>query len=132
MNQFNGVGRITKDGDLRFAAGSGNAVLKFSIAIDRRFKKEGQKEVDFFNCIMFGKYAESIAPYILKGKLISVTGSLQTGNYEKDGIKRYTTDIVVNELKLLEKKSYDSTTPQDTGNGEGITPIDDSESEIPF
>ena len=131
MNIFTGIGRTTKDGELNFAAGSGTAILKFSMAIDRRFKnKNGEKETDFFNCIMFGKSAEGLAPYILKGKMIGINGSLQTGSYEKDGIKRYTTDIIVNEVQFLDSKKDSATETKPTG----VTEVDytnDSE-ELPF
>jgi single-strand DNA-binding protein len=136
MNIFTGIGRTTKDSDLIFAPGSGTAILKFSIAIDRRFKnKAGDKETDFFNCIMFGKSTEGLAPYILKGKQIGIVGSVQTGSYEaKDGTKRYTVDIMVNEVQFLDKKADNEKAETIPLSGKDITEVDDMSEmgEIPF
>jgi single-strand DNA-binding protein len=139
MNCVNLIGRLTKDSELSFTAGSGVAVLKYSVAVDRDYKgKDGQKEADFINCIMFNKAAEGLAQYLTKGKLIGVTGAIRTGSYDaKDGTKRYTTDIVVSQVKFLDSKKSGENN-QSSGNneglpegmGEGITPVDGED--IPF
>lgn len=99
MNQVQLLGRIVKQPDLKFMAGSGNAVTKFTVAINRRFKKD---EADFINCVAFGKMAETIAQYMDKGSQIALTGRIQTGSYDaKDGTKRYTTDIVVESFEFV-------------------------------
>ena len=102
MNKVILIGRLTKDPDLRFAAGSGTAVTRFSLAVNRQFKREGQPEADFINCIAFGKTGETIAQYLTKGRQLAITGSIQTGSYDaKDGTKRYTTDIVVDSFEFI-------------------------------
>ena len=105
MNVFNGIGRLTKDVDLRYSQ-SGTAVARFSIAINRPFKNQnGEQEVDFINCIAFGKRAETIAQYVKKGHRIGITGSIMTGNYvNKEGQRVYTTDINVSDFTFLENR----------------------------
>ena len=93
------LGRLTKDPDLNFAAGSGTAVCRFSLAVTRPFKKD---ETDFISCISFGKTGETIAQYLTKGRQVAVTGSIRTGSYDaKDGTKRYITDIVVDTFEFI-------------------------------
>lgn len=90
---------MTKDPELNFAAGTGTAVTRFTLAVTRPFKKD---ETDFINCIAFNKRAEAIAQYLTKGRQLAVTGSIRTGSYDaKDGTKRYTTDIVVDSFEFI-------------------------------
>ena len=99
MNKVILIGRLTKDPELRYAAGSGTAVCRFTVAINRQFKKD---ETDFINCVAFGKTGETIAQYITKGRQIAVTGSIRTGSYDaQDGTKRYTTDVVVESFEFI-------------------------------
>ena len=120
------VGRITKDIDLKMAAGSGMAIAKFSIAIDRQVKKGEDKKSDFLNVVAFGKTAEFVSQYSDKGKLILVDGRIQTGHYEnKDGIRVNTFDIIANEIKVIEWADK-----QNTGYSD-MTPIVD-DGLIPF
>ena len=99
MNKVILIGRLTKDPELNFAAGSGTAVTRFSLAVTRPFKKD---ETDFINCVAFGKTGETIAQYLTKGRQLAVTGSIRTGSYDaKDGTKRYTTDIVVDSFEFI-------------------------------
>ncbi|WP_290457790.1 single-stranded DNA-binding protein [Faecalibaculum rodentium] len=105
MNNVNLIGRLTKDPELRQSR-SGTATLKFTLAVDRRFKQQGQPDADFINCLAFGKSAETIAQYCRKGNKLAVTGRIQTGSYEKqDGSRVYTFDVVVNEFEFLTPKS---------------------------
>lgn len=93
MNSAVLVGRLTKDPELRFAQGSGTALCRFTLAVNRRFNKD---ETDFINCIAFGKTAETISQYLTKGRQVCVHGEIRTGSYDaQDGTKRYTTDIAV-------------------------------------
>src|SRR5690606_6235540 len=103
MNVFNGIGRLTEDVYLRYSK-SGTAVAKFSIAINRPFKNQnGEQEVDFVNCVAFGKRAETIAQYVRKGHRIGITGSIMTGSYENNqGQKVYTTNVNVTGFTFLE------------------------------
>ena len=99
MNKWVGIGRLTRDPELNFAAGTGTAVARFTLAVTRPFKKD---ETDFINCIAFGKTGETIAQYLTKGRQLAVTGSIRTGSYDaKDGTKRYTTDIVVDSFEFI-------------------------------
>ena len=129
MNKAVLVGRLVRDPDLKFAAGSGNAVSKFTVAVNRQFKKD---ETDFISCVAFGKTAETIAQYFTKGKQIAVSGSIRTGSYEtQDGTKRYTTEVIASKVQFLSKsngasQNYNS----DTGFDDGMTPVDDGD--MPF
>ena len=103
MNSINIIGRLTRDSDFK---NNGVAVCKFTVAVDRDFKnKDGEKEADFLNCILFNKAAESLTQYLVKGKLVGITGRLQSGNYtNKEGNKVYTYDIIVEKTKFLDTK----------------------------
>ncbi|MDU7947809.1 MAG: single-stranded DNA-binding protein [Clostridium sp.] len=106
MNKVILIGRLTKDPELNFAAGTGTAVTRFTLAVTRPFKKD---ETDFINCIAFNKRAEAIAQYLTKGRQLAVTGSIRTGSYDaKDGTKRYTTDIVVDSFEFIGSNKNDN------------------------
>lgn len=106
MNKVILIGRLTKDPELNFAAGTGTAVARFTLAVTRPFKKD---ETDFINCIAFNKRAEAIAQYLTKGRQLAVTGSIRTGSYDaKDGTKRYTTDIVVDSFEFIGSNKNDN------------------------
>lgn len=126
MNKVILIGRLTKDPELRFAAGSGTGVSRFTIAINRQFKKD---ETDFINCVAFGKTAETISQYLRKGRQIAVTGSIRTGSYDaKDGTKRYTTDIAVDSFEFVGNKEDSGNTIQNENVTEdGLTPVDDGD-----
>lgn len=103
MNKVILVGRLTRDPEMRQAGET--SVVNFSIAVDRRFKKEGGQEADFPSCVAFGKTAEFIEKYFFKGMKIALEGRLQTGSYtNKDGKKVYTTDVVVEAVEFAESK----------------------------
>ena len=95
MNKVMLIGRLVKDPELRFAQGTGTAIANFTVAVDRRFpSKDGQKEADFIPVVVFGKIAETVANYTSKGKLIGVSGRIQTRTYDaQDGSKRYVTKL---------------------------------------
>lgn len=145
MNKVVLVGRLTKDPVLKFGQGSGIAVCNFTVAVNRRFKKEGQPEADFIPIVCFNKSAEATANYMTKGKLVTVSGSITTRNYEaKDGTKRYITEVIADEVDFLEwgdkasgananeggGNSGSNTGNNDFGSDSDITPIDDGD--IPF
>lgn len=105
MNNWVGVGRITRDLELKYLQ-SGTAVTKFTLAIDRPTK---EKATDFINITAFGKQAENCSNYLTKGSLCAVSGRIQTGSYEaKDGTRRYTTDVVADRVQFLDSKSNGS------------------------
>ena len=133
MNRVVLIGRLTKNPELRFTPGTGKAVSTFTIAVDRRTNKEGKKETDFIPIVVWGKQGENVANYMSKGKLIGISGRIQTRNYEgKDGIKRYVTEIVADEVQFLERSDNSNTTPNNNNYDDGWNnPVDDSE-EVPF
>lgn len=103
MNQIILMGRLTKDPETR---GEGeNIVARYTLAVDRRTKKDGQPEADFINCVVFGKSAEFASKYLKKGTKIALSGRLQTGSYtNKEGKKVYTTDVIVETCEFAESK----------------------------
>ena len=107
MNKVILAGRLTRDPETRYSQGSEPiAVTRFSIAINRRFKKDGESDVDFINCVAFGKTAEFISKYFTKGMMIGVVGSLRTNSWtDNNGQKRTSTDVQVEEAEFLESKS---------------------------
>ena len=130
MNKVVLMGRLTKDPELRFAAGSGKGVCRFTVAINRQFKRD---ESDFINCVAFGKPGETISEHFAKGNRIALTGNIRTGSYEaQDGTKRYTTDVVVESFEFIEAKNSTSSNDDSFGAGipDDVTPVDDSE--MPF
>lgn len=132
MNKVILIGRLTRDPDLRFLAGSGNAVTRFSIAVARQFKRD---EADFINCVVFGKAAETIAQYMTKGSQIAITGNIRTGSYNaQDGSKRYTTDVIVESFEFVgsgKGQSNDNSNEiNQNGFDEDMTPVDDKD--MPF
>lgn len=129
MNKVVLVGRLTKDPELRFTANKGTAVTRFTLAVNRDYKKEdGTQESDFINCIAYSKRAEVIAQYLTKGKRFSIAGSIRTGSYDaQDGTRRYTTYVVVDGFDFID--SSDSKVNNDNFNDDMI-PVDDGD--IPF
>lgn len=143
MNKVVLIGRLTKDPELKYTPGSGTAVTTITLAVDRRFSKDNQKEADFIPVVVWGKSAESTAQYMAKGRLMGVSGRIQTRSYEaKDGGRRYVTEVVAEEVQFLEwgntNKSQDNgnnSSSNDNSQGYGasfddMTPIDDGD--IPF
>lgn len=110
MNSVQLVGRLTKDVDV-YNANSGAGIARFTLAVDRRFKKDGQPDADFIPCIAFGQTGEYIEKYFHKGNRIGITGRIQTGSYEKDGVRVYTTDIVVENWEFVESKKAAESAP---------------------
>lgn len=95
MNKVVLIGRLTKDPELKFTPGTGNAVTTLTLAVDRYNTKTGQKEADFIPVVIWGKTAESVANYLKKGSQAAISGRIQTRLYDaKDGTKRYVTEVV--------------------------------------
>jgi len=104
MNQWNGIGRLTKDIETKQTTNS--VVANFTLAVDRPYAKEGQQKTDFISCVAFGKTAEFMEKYMQKGTRIGVTGSIQTRTWEdKDNNKHYVTEILVNNVYFADGKS---------------------------
>lgn len=107
MNKVIMMGRLTRDPEIRYSQGANaTAVASFSIAVDRRFKRDGEPDADFFNCTAFGKQAEFVEKYLKKGTKIVVVGRIQNDNYtNKDGQKVNSTRIMVDEIEFAESKN---------------------------
>ncbi len=107
MNTVILMGRLTRDPEIRYSAGdSSSAVARFSLAVDRRFKRDGQPDADFFNCVAFGRQAEFAEKYLHKGIKMVVQGRLQNDNYQnKDGQMVYNVQVVVENMEFAESKA---------------------------
>lgn len=127
MNSVCLVGRLTRDPELRYTT-SGMAVVRFTLAVDRRMSKEKRMEAeaknqptaDFISCTAWNKTAELIANYMQKGSRIGVEGRIQTGSYEKDGQRVYTTDVVVNQMEFLDAAPQGGGMRQNQGQGQNF------------
>ena len=110
MNKVILMGRLTRDPEVRYTQGdNAMAIARYSLAVDRRFKRDGEPDADFINCVAFGKGGEFAEKYLKKGTKIAVVGRIQTGSYtNKDGQKVYTTDVVVEEQEFAESKNSGS------------------------
>ena len=107
MNKVILMGRLTRDPEVRYGTGENStAAARYTIAVDRRFKRDGEQSADFISCVTFGRSAEFAEKYLRQGTKIVLTGRIQTGSYtNRDGQKVYTTDIVVEEQEFAESKA---------------------------
>ncbi|MCQ2552829.1 MAG: single-stranded DNA-binding protein [Clostridia bacterium] len=125
MNSVALIGRLTRDPEVRYSTGANQtAVARFTIAVDReRTSREGEQSADFISIVCFGKTAELVEKYVAKGRLVGVTGRIQTGSYEKDGRKVYTTDVIADRVQFLDRGNSpaggSSFTPQPANNDFG-------------
>ena len=108
MNKVILIGRLARDPELRYTAGNNTAVCQTSIAVDRRFKSENQPTADFIPIVAWRQQAEFISKYFTKGSRIAIVGSIQVRSYDdKDGQKRYATEVVVDEVEFCESKKQE-------------------------
>lgn len=107
MNKVIMMGRLTRDPEVRYSQGaSQTAIARFSLAVDRRWKREGEPDADFFNCTVFGRQADFVEKYLRQGTKVVVTGRIQNDNYtNKDGQKVYSVQIIVEEIEFAESKN---------------------------
>ena len=107
MNKVILMGRLTRDPEVRYSAGENSlAIAIYTLAVDRRFKRDGEATADFISCVVFGKQAEFAEKYFRQGIRIVVSGRIQTGSYtNRDGVKVYTTEVVVEEQEFAESKA---------------------------
>ena len=106
MNKVIMMGRLTRDPEVRYGGANNTAVARYSIAVDRRFKREGQPTADFFNCTSFGKQGEFVEKYLRKGTKVVIEGELQNDNYtNKEGQMVYGMRIIVNSVEFAESKN---------------------------
>lgn len=135
MNKVILIGRLTRDPEVRYSQGQQPmAVARYTLAVDRKYKQEGQATADFINCVAFGKSAEFVEKYLQQGTKIAVEGRIQTGSYtNKDGQKVYTTDIVVEAQEFAESKGSNSVAaPATSSDGFVSIPDDVEDSGLPF
>lgn len=106
MNNVSLVGRLVRDPEVRYGQNESVSVAKFSLAVERKWKRDGEPTVDFINCTVFGKSAEFTEKYFQKGMRVAITGRIQTGSYKnKDGQTAFTTEIIVESQEIAQSKS---------------------------
>ncbi|MBQ0059404.1 MAG: single-stranded DNA-binding protein [Lachnospiraceae bacterium] len=107
MNQVVLMGRLTRDPEVRYGGSdSSTAIARYTLAVDRRFRRDGEATADFIGCVAFGRNAEFAEKYLRKGVKIAIVGRIQTGSYtNKDGVRVYTTDVVVENQEFAESKA---------------------------
>ena len=147
MNKVILMGRITRDPDVRYSQGDNSmAIARYTLAVDRRFKRDGEQSADFISCVAFGKTAEFAERYLHQGTKIVLEGRIQTGSYtNKEGQKVYTTEVVVEEQEFAESKNASSAAGNRSGDyqpsrpapseaaGDGFMNIPDGiDEELPF
>ncbi len=144
MNKVILIGRLAADPETRYSQGENATVVsRYRLAVNRKYKKDGDQSADFIGCVAFGRQAEFAEKYLRKGIKIAATGRIQTGSYtNKDGQKVYTTDVVVEEQEFCESKATsagnglnitDSYSPiNDIGDGFVNIPDDIDDDELPF
>lgn len=126
MNKVHLIGRLTREPEVKYSQNENStAIARYSLAVDRRFKREGEQETDFINCVAFGKNGEFAEKYLHKGMKIAVSGRIQTGSYEKDGVKHYTTDVVVEEHDFCESKGSSTANNASQTDADGFMHIAD-------
>lgn len=145
MNSVTLIGRLIRDPELKYLPNTGTAVSTFTLAVDKGLSREKRSEMelknqptaDFIRIVAWGKVAENCANFLIKGKLVGVSGRIQTGSYEKDGQKIYTTEVIANSVEFLEradstnKPNTHSNDDDDFFNGiDGFHPVDNEP--IPF
>ena len=139
MNKVILVGRLTKDPEVRYSQGeNATAVARYTVAVDRRFKRDGEPTADFIPCVVFGRSAEFAEKYFRQGLRVAISGRITTGSYtNKDGIKVYTTEVTVEEQEFAESKANKTsnqraTQTNTTTGGEFVNIPDDIPEELPF
>ena len=142
MNKVILMGRLTKEPDVRYSSQSAEplAVARYTLAVNRRFKRKGEADADFINCVSFGKAGEFVERYFKKGQMVSIVGRLQVRSWDdNEGKKRWSTDVVVEEQYFAESKGNVSKDNQDKEQQaqeapDGFYPIDESvdDDDLPF
>lgn len=133
LNRWVGVGRLTKDPELRYTP-SGVANARFTLAINRPFNNSsGEKEADFISVVVWRKTAENSANYLKKGSLAGIEGRIQTGSYEgADGKRVYTSEVIADNVQFLDPKPTHGTNSPTTNTNEPPPPLNISDDDLPF
>lgn len=150
MNKVILMGRLTREPEVKYSQGREPvAVARYTLAVNRRFKRKDEPEADFIPCVAFGKSGEFAEKYFRKGQMVAVTGRLQVRSWDKDGERRYTTEVIIEEQYFAESKNSQPAAAEqgrkDTGEGkaakengqapaDGFYPIDESveDDDLPF
>ncbi|MDE6210102.1 MAG: single-stranded DNA-binding protein [Lachnospiraceae bacterium] len=134
MNKVILMGRLTREPEVRYSQGeSQTAISRFTLAVDRRFKKDGEATADFISCVAFGKQAEFVERYLHQGTKIVAEGHIQTGSYtNKDGHKVYTTDVMVETLEFAESKLSSENGSRTKVDEQGFMTIPEDDEGVPF
>ena len=120
-------GRLVKDVELKGTIAL--QIARFTVAVNRQFKKD---EADFINCVAFGKKAETIERFFKKGSPINIEGRLQTGSYEKDGVKHFTTDVIVDNFEFAASSKKVENKTENNMSFDDLTPVNEIDEELPF
>ena len=132
MNKVILVGRLARDPETRTTnSEKATTVANFTIAVDRPRKREGQPSADFMRCTAFGPTADFVSKYMKKGMRVALSGHIQTGSYEKDGVKHSTTDIIIEDIEFAQSKSENTAPAADEAPADGFAEADPDE-ELPF
>ena len=149
MNKVILMGRLAREPEVRYSQGAESfAIARYTLAVNRRFKRQGEPEADFINCVAFGKTGEFAEKYFKKGQLVAITGRLQVRSWDKDGERRWTTEVIIEEQHFAESKAAKQGR-KDTGEGkpaaqtgkqirlaeqEGFYPIEETleDDDLPF
>lgn len=120
MNKVILMGRLTRDPEVRYSQGANSmAIARYTLAVDRRFRREGEATADFINCVAFGKQAEFAERYYRQGIRVTICGRIQTGSYtNRDGQKVYTTEVVIEEQEFAESKGNSSASAGNNTSGQ--------------
>ena len=134
MNKVILLGRLTKDPDVRCAQGERPTMIaRYTLAVNRRFQREGEAQADFISCVAFGKSAEFAEKYLHQGTKLLITGRIQTGSYtNRDGQKVYTTDVIVEDKEFAETKKNRETGQQEDKDGFMNIPDGVDDEGLPF
>lgn len=121
MNKVFLMGRLTRDPEIRYSQGDDTmAIGRYTLAVDRRFKRDGEANADFINCVTFGRSAEFAEKYLRQGTKVVVSGRIQTGSYtNRDGQKVYTTEVVVEDQEFAESKNAAGNSGNSSGSSGG-------------
>lgn len=131
MNKTILLGRLTREPEVKVTEKS--TICRFTLAVNRTFKKEGQPDADFINIVAFGKIAEFCSKYFTKGQQVCVCGRLQTGSYDdKDGKKVYTTDVIAEEVDFAGSKQDKQENKEESSQDGFMSVLDIDETQLPF
>lgn len=136
LNCVNLMGRLTREPELKYTP-AGKAVVSFKLAVDRSYQKQGEeRQADFINCVVWGKTAEFVANYFTKGQMMALSGRIETRSWDDNGVKRYATEVIAEEVYFADSKKSDSATPKAPAQTAPVQPAEDftetEDDDLPF